>query len=248
MVETATARQGDYTPRTAFEQEFIAGAPAHIDAARNQIALSSVSALAAHLGRFQAGRKTLVVVSDGVTGRASGRGGEALPGLESIVRAANRARIAIYALRPTAEAGATARTASDSPAPPDLLVAMAEQTTGLAVDGSGNVAAGLERDPARCEPLLPARGISGGRSDRRAFSLCPGRGSSHWREGARPVRIRRASQRTAGVNAQSHVHAGRIADSTANDHADSALVRSVDLWRRSHPRGVRLGGRAPRAG
>jgi VWFA-related protein len=147
IVDGAVGRQGDYTPRSTFEQNFIAGAPAHVESARNQIALAAVSALASHLGRFGAGRATLIVVSNGIAGRAQSRGDQAQPGLEGIVRAANRARVAIYAIRPSTLAAAQAQddAAGRSAAPGDLLAALAEQTTGFVVDGTDGWVSGLQR-------------------------------------------------------------------------------------------------------
>ena len=146
-VAKASPRQGDYTPRSAFERDFFAGAPARLDAARNQIALSAVSAMAAHLGQFPAGRKTLIVVSNGISGAVPSRRDGPLPDLDSIARAANLAHVAVYAFRPspdpvhaiTADAGTPARVA------PDALLALAERTTGLAVNGDAGVNAGLQR-------------------------------------------------------------------------------------------------------
>ena len=101
IVEGAKAREGDYTPTSALEQELMAGAPRRIDEARRQITWSALGALAAHLGQFPAGRKTLLLVSDGIAGSAPARSGLPLPGVESIVHTANRARVAIYAVRPS---------------------------------------------------------------------------------------------------------------------------------------------------
>lgn len=169
-VESAAPRQGDYTPRSAFERDFFAGAPARLDAARNQIALSAVSALAAHLGQFPAGRKTLMVVSNGISGAVSSRRDGPLPALDSIARAANLAHVAVYAFRPsptlshatTADAGAPARVT------PDALIALAERTTGLAVNGDAGVSAGLQRallDASRYYllSLAPSKSASSGR-------------------------------------------------------------------------------------
>src|SRR5678815_4868889 len=49
-IETFQGRKGDYEPRNAYERDYIAGTPARIDLARNQVALSAINALAVHLG------------------------------------------------------------------------------------------------------------------------------------------------------------------------------------------------------
>ena len=154
IVESASARQGDYTPRSTFERDFFAGAPARLDATRNQIALSAVSALAAHLGQFSAGRKTLLIVSNGIFGAGPPRRDGRLPALDSIARAANLAHVAVYAFRPSPApvqpmAGDDA-TRDSSPA--DALIGLAAQTTGLVVNGDAGVSAGLQhalRDASR---------------------------------------------------------------------------------------------------
>src|SRR5437016_280042 len=43
-------RKGALEPRNAYERNFIAGSPARIEAARAQVALSAINALAVHLG------------------------------------------------------------------------------------------------------------------------------------------------------------------------------------------------------
>ena len=146
IVEGATPRLGDYAPRSVFEQEFIAGDPARIDTARNQIALSAVSAIATHLGRFEAGRKTLVVLSNGVSPAVPRRGDAPLPGVDSIARLANRSRVAIYLMRPSRPT-ASLDDSRDGSAPlrRDALEALAAQTTGFVMDGADATASGLQR-------------------------------------------------------------------------------------------------------
>jgi VWFA-related protein len=146
VIESATPRLGDYTARSTFEQNFIAGAPARIDAARSQIALSSMSALTTHLGRFATGRKTLIVLSNGIPPAPGPRGDRVLPGFESIARVANRDRVAIYVVRPTPTPPATRTvTAVDSTAASDPLSTLAQQTTGFVIAGTGQIANGLRR-------------------------------------------------------------------------------------------------------
>jgi VWFA-related protein len=147
VVDDARPRQSDYTPRSSFEQEFIAGATARIDAARNQIAWSGISAVTQHLGRFASGRKTLIVLSNGISRVTPSRGDGPLPGVDSIVRAANRARVAIYPIRPSPASPGAVVTQSVSgrrPAPGDPLETLATQTTGVVID-AGDIAAGLRR-------------------------------------------------------------------------------------------------------
>src|SRR5437773_3329509 len=88
-------RKGEYEPRNAYERDYIAGTPARIDVARNQVALSAINALAVHLGSLTDRRKTLIVATEGI-GRSERRRGEYLPTLETISRSANRPNVAVY--------------------------------------------------------------------------------------------------------------------------------------------------------
>jgi hypothetical protein len=77
LIAAFEGRKGDYEPRNAYERNYIAGTPARIEAARAQVALSAMNALAIQLGTEGenpvAGRKTLVVVAEGITADARQR-------------------------------------------------------------------------------------------------------------------------------------------------------------------------------
>lgn len=150
-IESFNPRQGDYAPRTPFERNFIAGAPARIEAARAQIAASSLDALATHLGRFSPPRKTLIVVSEGFTRTLRRRGDELLPSADSVVLAANRAHVSIYPIEPFVSESADA---SSDAAPEDssvrttlreALLSLADGTAGRPIGPADNVADGLKR-------------------------------------------------------------------------------------------------------
>lgn len=144
-IERARARVDDYAPASDFERQFIAGAPDRIDDTRRQLTWSGLDALISHLGRMPAGRKTLLVLSDGVPPGRRGIRREALTvGPEQLARAANRSRVAVYALRPsplppapTGDDGAQVRDES--------MDALARQTTGATFDGVGGIEAGVTR-------------------------------------------------------------------------------------------------------
>ena len=179
-IEEALPREGDYAPRTVFERDFLAGSPARLDIVRNQIAMSAVSALTSHLGRLPAGRKTLLVVSNGLVAPVASRRDGSLPGPESIARAANMEHVAVYAFRPSPGPGTVVtdigavdtrdvrdtRETRDTP-PRDALVGLAEQTTGLVVNGA-SIGSGLQqvlRDASRYYllALAPLSSPSNGR-------------------------------------------------------------------------------------
>src|SRR5439155_2372783 len=134
-IETFEGRKGDYEPRNAFERNFIAGAPARIDQVRAQVATSALNALVIHLGKLNDGRKAVLMVSEGLGRTARRRGLEGLPTVDSVVRAASRYNVAIYALNPqeardAAEGGdADERAAADR----DTLRALADGTDGRVV-------------------------------------------------------------------------------------------------------------------
>jgi VWFA-related protein len=97
-----TPRRGDYTPRTQFEREFIAGSEARVRAARAHSSAAAVTARTGAAGRAPAPRKTVFVVTEGISRTAGRRGDNVLPGLDSAAAAANRAHVAIYPIDMTA--------------------------------------------------------------------------------------------------------------------------------------------------
>ena len=104
-IESFEGRKGDYAPRNAYERDYIAGTPARIDVARNQVALSAINALAVHLGSLTDRRKTLIVATESVGRSDRRRGQEYLPTLDTIIRSANRSNVAVYPFDPRDAAG-----------------------------------------------------------------------------------------------------------------------------------------------
>jgi VWFA-related protein len=135
-------RKGDYTPRTSFERDYIPPDPRRIDAVRTQIALSALSAIAAHIGPLNDGRKTILVVSEGFGTLPRRRGDLPLPSIDGVVRAANRSHASIYAIDPAATAPGATVADEDSAA---LLRTLATGTDGRAMLTAADVGAGLQR-------------------------------------------------------------------------------------------------------
>src|SRR6266851_9957098 len=133
-------RKGEYRPRNAYERDYIAGTPARIDAARNQVALSAINALAVHLGSLADRRKTLIVATEGVGRSERGRGQEYLPTLETISRSANRSNVAVYPFDPRDP------TAGETPGERAALSRLADETDGQAI--AGDAESGLRRAAA----------------------------------------------------------------------------------------------------
>ena len=124
-IETFVGRKEDYEPRNVYERDYIAGTPARIDAARSQVALSAINALAVHLGSLTDRRKTLIVAAERV-GRADRRRGlEYLPTIDTIIRSANRSNVAVYPFDP--------RAAADVEPAGEGLRRLADETDGEAI-------------------------------------------------------------------------------------------------------------------
>jgi VWFA-related protein len=66
-VSTFSGRKDDYTPRTAFEQQYMGRSPAAVRAARAQIVISGLRALTMRMGELEAGRAALILLSEGFT-------------------------------------------------------------------------------------------------------------------------------------------------------------------------------------
>lgn len=140
-IETFEGRAGDYQPRNAYERDYIAGTPARIEAARTQVALSAINALAVQLGSMADRRKTLIIVTEEIGRTEKRRGQEYLPTFDTIVRSANRSNVSVYPLDPgdaAADASADPRAAA--------LRALAAETDGRTA--AADLAGGLKRAAA----------------------------------------------------------------------------------------------------
>lgn len=131
-------RKGNYEPRNVYEREYIAGTPPRIEAARTQVALSAINALAVHLGSLGDRRKTLVVVTEEIGRSERRRGQEYLPTLDTIVRSANRSNVSVYPLDP----GESPRPAAADPRGDPFRV-LAGETDGRTA--AADLAGGLKR-------------------------------------------------------------------------------------------------------
>jgi VWFA-related protein len=141
-LEAFEGRKADYTPRSAYERNIIAGTPARIEQVRAQVTLSALDALAVHLGSINGeARKTLVVVSEGVPRVDRRRGMESLPTLDSVIRSANRSNVSIYAVDPRESIAADA----DKPDEADNLRALTSATDGRSIVNIADLAAGMRQ-------------------------------------------------------------------------------------------------------
>jgi VWFA-related protein len=156
-IATFEGRKGEYQPRNAFEKNFLAADPERIEMMRRQISMAALNGLVAHLGGLDAGRKALVLVSEGFHPRER-TPGEARPTLEAVARAAHRAAVSIFPIDPrssgeatsvrpaaTTEAAAEGATASTAR---EALRELARATEGRAIEGAedaDDLDAGLQR-------------------------------------------------------------------------------------------------------
>ena len=142
-IDGFAGRNGDYGPRTRFEELYIGRAPAAVSAARRQIVTAALRELTMHLGDLDADRAALVLVSEGFPRETPAAPRGRAVELQGIVRASSRFHLPTYTFNPAA--------AADGAAPPaerERAVAMlqwlAEQTGGRAIDAD-TVVAGLAR-------------------------------------------------------------------------------------------------------
>jgi VWFA-related protein len=132
-------RKGDYAPRTAFERNYMAQAPAAVQSARGQIVTSALRAIATAIPQFTATQPAVIVlISDGFERSRTGRD---LPAnLQSVVRIVNRADAPVYAFTPSLLRPVEAEGA---PPPDPAFVALRSLTT----ESGGRLFAGpAERD------------------------------------------------------------------------------------------------------
>lgn len=152
-IATFEGRKGDYTVQNAYEGNFIAGDPARIEAARLQVVVSAINALANELGRMDDTRKTVIVVTEALGRPARSRGREYLATIDTAIRSANRANVSIYAVDPRYPPGSPGAGDSSGPGTPgdpgnpgnnDAVRTITSQTAGEASAGA-DVAGALHR-------------------------------------------------------------------------------------------------------
>jgi hypothetical protein len=144
-IDAFEGRRGAYAPRTAFERNYIANMPARIEAARSQVTISALNALAIHLGSLSDARKTIVLVSETLPPAERRRGFEPLPTFESVVRAANRSNVSIYAVDPQNIPAIDGGAGSVADNPQDTLRMLANETDGEAIVNANDLDSAMRR-------------------------------------------------------------------------------------------------------
>ncbi|HVH27478.1 MAG TPA: VWA domain-containing protein [Vicinamibacterales bacterium] len=107
-VATLQGRKGDLAPQTDYERTYMSGTSDRIEAARAQVAVSALNALAVRLSSLNDRRKTLLVVTEGLDPSPTRRGQEFLATVDSVTRSANRGHVSIYPIDPQPIEGRTA--------------------------------------------------------------------------------------------------------------------------------------------
>ena len=162
-IDTFTGRKGNYTASHEYERQLMAGAPGAVDAARTQITVSALNALAIHLGLAEPdARKALIVVSEGFADLTERRRIQ-LPTMASVVQSANRSNVAIYTIDPR-------ETASGVP-DDSALAGLASATDGRSVIGESAVEEGLRRIAAESSAYYLITYRSPGRTDNRFHEI-----------------------------------------------------------------------------
>ena len=99
-VSSFTGRRNDYTPRNTFEEQYSGSRLLRQRAARAQIVMSGLRALATRMGELDGGLGGIVLMSEGFTTDVPRGRERRLPDLQGLVRAAGRFRVLLYAFDP----------------------------------------------------------------------------------------------------------------------------------------------------
>jgi VWFA-related protein len=137
-VASFEGRKGDYTPRTTFEKQYLGRSPEAVVSARAQIVLSGLRALTMRMGELESGLGAVVLVSEGFNPDVPRSRERRLPDLQSLVRAASRSRLLLYAFDPGAPAAADGESGQG-------IHEFARQTGGESVAAGGNLVSAFQR-------------------------------------------------------------------------------------------------------
>lgn len=150
-------RKGDYTPKHAFEAEYMSSAPAAVERERRQIVRSALQALATAMREPADAAKALVVVTEGFASDDRGRL-RSTATLRTIARVARLADIPVYVIDPSSSA--------QQPSPfNEAWQSVASQTGGAIMDSSTPPHASFTRVAADLEAQYLIRLEPGGAQD-----------------------------------------------------------------------------------
>jgi VWFA-related protein len=152
-VSSFTGRRNDYTPRSAFEDQYLGRSPSAVRAARAQIVMSGLRALATRMGDLNVGLGGIVLLSEGFTTDVPRARERRLPDLQGLVRVAGRFRVLLYAFDPGAvalppvppEAGSGTTEVDPAVESSAFLQNLARQTGGDSLPAGQDLAPALRR-------------------------------------------------------------------------------------------------------
>ncbi|HTI35977.1 MAG TPA: VWA domain-containing protein [Vicinamibacterales bacterium] len=140
-IDGFAGRKGNLEPRSPLEEQTIGRSPALAEAARAQVVLSGLRALASRLGT-QPGRAGIILISEGFTRDARLANARALPSASIVERFANRFDVPVFTLDPVMGA--------DDDSNEMTLEQLAAQTGGFFERG-GDLAKALQRASAELD-------------------------------------------------------------------------------------------------
>jgi VWFA-related protein len=141
-IRTFEGRKGDYTARNPVEEEHWRNLPA-IERIRNDIVVDALSALSIRLGSLREGRKSIILISDGLTA--------GYQRLRDLNRDANRNNVSIYPFDPCGMSAPQGFSPSGRPECTasrfrrETLQYLADETDGRAIVNRNAFAEGLEQ-------------------------------------------------------------------------------------------------------
>ena len=149
VLSNFNGRRNDYTPRTPFEEQYLGRSPGAVRAARAQIVMSGLRALANRMGDLNGGLGGIVLMSEGFSTDVPRARERRLPDLQGLVRVASRYRVMLYAFDPGTIPPPPADPAiTDVDAavyPSSVLQALARQTGGEALPAGLDLAPAFQR-------------------------------------------------------------------------------------------------------
>jgi VWFA-related protein len=140
-------RKDDYTPRTPFEEQYMSRSPGAVRAARSQIVMSGLRALAARMGELDGGLASIVLISEGFNADLPRSRERRLADPHGFARTTARSRILFYAFDASPQPGADAGAADGALPAPSMaaLQTIARQTGGEALAAGGDLVSALGR-------------------------------------------------------------------------------------------------------
>jgi len=127
VIDKFEGRLGDYTPRNDLEASYAMADPYTAERIRSEVVMTALKGLCLHLGGLNEGRKSVIVVSEGLPAD--------FMRLRDVIEAASRGNVSFYPLDPQGLSGPFGGS--------DVLRTLAENTNGRAIVTRNDFEAGL---------------------------------------------------------------------------------------------------------